>query len=97
MDVDLWLSMSQDFQFKRLTKTIAYAYQHEWAKTTAEIPRVRVETSLLVAEYGGWDIARRHLIRQADELVEARSKIRTVTQHPLYRLVQPIYKWLIKK
>ena len=78
-------------------KVVTYVRQYEHVKTTAEVPRMRAETSLLVAEYGGWDIARKHLMRQADALTEARRKIQMITTHPLYRLIRPIYKWLTRK
>jgi hypothetical protein len=96
LDVDLWLKMIQRYRFERVEETIAYAHQHREAKTTEEYPQTRAETSLLIAEHGGWDIARRHLMDQAEELAKTQKKVRRVTSHPLYRIVRPFYKWLFR-
>ncbi|MGB1217900.1 MAG: glycosyltransferase family 2 protein, partial [Saprospiraceae bacterium] len=50
MDVDLWLRISREFKIKKIDKTLAYAYIHEDAKTTADVLEMRIETCLLMCE-----------------------------------------------
>lgn len=98
MDVDLWLKMAREYEFERVDETIAYANQHEKAKTTGERPYMRAETIQLVVEHGGKEIAWRELRNMADDLAEAQQKIDMVKDNPLYRYVLgPAYRWLLKE
>lgn len=92
LDVDLWLKMSQKFEFKKLDAVLSHATAHPAAKTTVTKHQALVETWLLVMEYGAKDIAHRELMGLADSLVDAEQKIQSVTSHPLYKLVGPIYR-----
>ena len=92
LDVDLWLKMSQKFEFKKLDAVLSHATAHQDAKTTATKHQTSVETSLLMMEYGAKDVAYRDLIKLADSLVEAEQKIHLFTSHPVYKLVGPVYR-----
>lgn len=94
MDVDLWLKMVQQFEFVSTERRLAIAKAHDQAKTTGETERTTVEVSLLMAEYGGEDIARRYLMKMADEMAGMRKKIRVVTDHSVYRGAKSIYRFL---
>lgn len=94
MDVDLWLKMVQQFQFASTERRLAIAKAHNQAKTTGETERTTVEVSLLMAEHGEEDIARRYLMKMADEMAEMRKKVYAVTKHPLYKVVGPVFRLL---
>jgi glycosyltransferase involved in cell wall biosynthesis len=95
MDVDLWLRMSDAFEFSRVDETIAYAHQHDEAKTTGERQHMRAETILLAAEHGGYDVAHREAMKMADDLAEANRKVRLITDNILYRrVVGPAYRFI---
>jgi hypothetical protein len=95
MDVDLWLKMAREYDFEHIDRTIAYAYQHENAKTTKERPYMRAETIRLIAEHGGEEIAWRELENMAADLAESQRKVNTLKDNPLYRhVVGPVYRWL---
>jgi len=97
MDVDLWLKMAREYEFGRVSETIAYAYEHEQSKTTGERPYMRAETIQLIAEHGGEEIAWRELRNMADDLAEAQRKIGMIKENPLYRyVVGPVYRWLTR-
>lgn len=101
MDVDLWFKMVEEKQFEGLPEQLARAVQHPGAKTTAETTKTAVEVNLLLAEHGGYAIARRELMEIADEMAELerdREKLARITHHPLYRYVLgPIYRWVRAK
>ncbi len=92
LDVDLWLKISQKFKFHKLDAVLSHATAHPAAKTTATKHQALVETWLLVMEYGAKDITHRELMGLADSLVDAEQKIQSVTSHPLYKLIGPIYR-----
>ncbi|MGV2826785.1 glycosyltransferase family 2 protein [Myxosarcina sp. GI1(2024)] len=94
MDLDLWLKMSNQFNFKKIDKVLSNATLHKQAKTTASQEYLAVETALLLLKYGGEESARRRLIRLADALIETKQKIRLITANPLYKLVGPFYRSL---
>ncbi len=95
LDVDLWLRMSTEFDFAVVNEAIAYAYQHGGAKTTAEIPYVKAETSLVVAEHGGMGPVRDELMETVDDLVKSQNKLSRITHHPVYQyILGPMYRWL---
>jgi glycosyltransferase involved in cell wall biosynthesis len=92
LDVDLWLKISQKFEFQKLDTVLSHATAHQAAKTTAAKHQAWVETWLLMMEYGGKDIAYRELMGLADSLVNANKKIEKLTSHPVYKSVSPIYQ-----
>jgi glycosyltransferase involved in cell wall biosynthesis len=97
IDVDLWLKIAQHFQFDRIDVLLSSAIKHENAKTTAERERAKVEVAFLALDYGRRNVAFRTLNDMADNLAEARRKLRMVKMHPLYTLVGPIYRWYRKR
>lgn len=58
MDVDLWLNISKKFSIKRIKQSLAHAYIHDLAKTTAEVEKMKMETYLMIASHGKIVIAR---------------------------------------
>lgn len=91
MDLDLWLKISQKFNFSKLDHLLSQSTVHGKAKTTAERERMTVETCLLLIEYGGEAIARKKLLEMADALFETRKKVSLIANNPLYKLLRPIY------
>ena len=53
MDVDLWIKIAKQFKFDRIKDSLAHAYIHEDAKTTALIDEMIIETNLMIARHGG--------------------------------------------
>ncbi|QDO93680.1 glycosyltransferase [Formosa sediminum] len=53
MDVDLWIKIAKQFKFDRIKESLAHAYIHEDAKTTALIDEMIIETNLMIAQHGG--------------------------------------------
>nr|WP_272505939.1 glycosyltransferase family 2 protein [Salinibacter ruber] len=93
MDVDLWLKIAREYDFGRVDETIAYAYEHEGAKTTGERPRMRAETIKLIVEHGGREVAWRELDRMAEDLADAHQKIDYIKSTSLYRyVIGPLYR-----
>jgi glycosyltransferase involved in cell wall biosynthesis len=91
-DVDLWLKMSQRYKFARLKESISHAIKHNNAKTTSEKEKMKVETSLLILEYGGYDTAKNNLLKMADELYNVKRELRSLQNNPLYKIINYIKK-----
>lgn len=66
MDVDLWLKITQKYPASTLNETLAYAYTHPNAKTTAYKARMKMETSLLIALNGNIELARKESFKIID-------------------------------
>lgn len=89
LDVDLWLKISQKYNFVKIEQDLAHAYIHPNAKTTAERERSKAETALLVATYqGGFEAARQFLYEEADQL----SSLKKLIRHPLIKAARKIIK-----
>lgn len=61
MDVDFWIKISKEFKIERINATIAHAYAHENAKTTAEVKQMKLETYLMISSHGGFFDAKKGL------------------------------------
>lgn len=85
-DVDLWLKMSQNFNFFKLEKDIAHALIHPKAKTTAEKLMMKLETSVMLASH-------------ADGINEALKIIRQLNENEILdsQKTYQIIKYLIKR
>lgn len=95
-DVDLWLKVARKYSFARLEAYLSHALVHDNAKTIADKERMRVETCLLIMQYGGEDIARRELLGMADELAEANRKLGLVEHIPFVSRIKPVIKkWFL--
>ncbi len=67
MDYDLFMRMSQNFEFHLIDQEIAYSVFHEECKTVRDRAASIIETALVQVQFGGWDIARKELSQVAKE------------------------------
>lgn len=66
MDVDLWLKVARQYEFRRLDQDIAFAYAHDQAKTTAYAFNSRLETAFLIYRNGYKKLAMEEVQRAFD-------------------------------
>lgn len=88
LDVDLWLKISQKYKFEKLEHEIAHAYIHPDAKTTAEFDKMKIETALLITQYGGFEIARENLYQLWDKYAYARKVYDRLRQLKLFKTLK---------
>ena len=91
MDVDLWIKIAAKFPIKLLGRTLAFAYEHPDAKTTADKVNMRIETLLLSASYGDWSVAKKGLQQLVTENqgVGPRRNMFTSLYRKARRLIKP--------
>jgi GT2 family glycosyltransferase len=76
MDVALWLRMAKEFKFAPISKKLAIAVGHSQAKTTKDREKTTAEVALVLAEYGGRNIAQHDLMRLIEEHIALKEKWR---------------------
>jgi glycosyltransferase involved in cell wall biosynthesis len=90
-DVDLWLKMAEKFAFKKLDASLSHAIIHPEAKTTAEKEKMKIETSLLVSQYGGYEIAKKTLFEMAEMNLEQKKQPRYMLPAMVHKLMRDLY------
>ena len=95
LDVDLWLKMSQKYRFAKIEDSLSHAIIHPDAKTTAETERMIVETSLLVIQYGATDIARKNLMKLADQNYKLKNENKTLKSRTLKGILSKVKNKLL--
>jgi glycosyltransferase involved in cell wall biosynthesis len=68
MDLDLWLRMAKDYEFKSIDALLSRAKIHGTAKTTASRNLMVVDIALVIIRHGGEQQVRHHLERLAERL-----------------------------
>ena len=96
MDVDLWLRMIKKVEFRPIDRLLSSAVAHEAAKTTADINRMVVDCSLVVARAGGDRFVRERLESLADQLTRCEDRYQKLVQHPLVRFMKPLLRRIYK-
>ena len=94
LDVDLWLKISQKYTFAKLEQALAHAYIHPDAKTTAEFDKMKIETALLVSQYGGFDIARKNMYQLWDEYHYAHKLTKAARRSVYFPFIRKLFKLL---
>jgi glycosyltransferase involved in cell wall biosynthesis len=98
MDVDLWINISKKYEIKRVKENFAHAYAHENAKTTAEVDKMKLETYLMVASHGGFEISKKGLFDFFERNQNKKILSKTVLQQFSSRkLIKLAFKKLFKK
>lgn len=94
MDVSFWINISKKFKIERLNQTLAHAFAHENAKTTAEISSMKLETYLMISSQGGFKYAKKGLFRYFNK--ETKKKITSAEFLKEFSL-KKIFKIFLKK
>ena len=98
MDIDLWLKIAKQFEFKKIDHPIAHALIHDRAKNTAERENVIIETSLLINDYGAQDIAKKNLTIMTNHLLRYQNAYHKLKKVPLLNyILKPIARLINKK
>lgn len=98
MDVDLFLKIAKNYQFKRINQSLSHAYAHETAKTTGERIFCRAETIWLISQSeGGSAISRNQIMQFAQEYYTLKSKVDRVQTSTLFRLLYPLIRIFFKE
>jgi len=90
MDVDLWLKMVKNVEFKKIDRLLSSAVAHEAAKTTALRNQMLVDCAIVVARAGGDRFVRRDLENMAERLTKYEKFHQRITRHPVIRLLKPL-------
>lgn len=96
LDVDLWLKIAQKYKFEKIHENLAHAYIHEQAKTTAEKEKMKIETALLVATYGGFEVGRKVLYQFVEEYHLYRKTHHLIFYNPFVKLVKKVVNKICK-
>lgn len=94
MDVDLWLKISKKFPILQIPETLAYAYSHENAKTTAFREKMMMETILMLARNGEFEVAKEEGSRFLEELNNRSNKLST---RAAFKIIRKNIKNRLKK
>ncbi|VEP12241.1 conserved hypothetical protein [Hyella patelloides LEGE 07179] len=93
MDVKLWLDISKKYKFAPINQSLSHALVHQGSKTIGQGQYSRAETILLLAEYGGEEIAKKELFDLMDMLTHYLLLKKRIQKNPLVKyFLMPIYR-----
>ncbi len=93
MDLKLWLDISKKYTFAQIDQSLSHVLVHQGSKTIGQGAYSRAEIILLVAKYGGEEIAKKELFKLMDTLTHYQSLRNRIQQIPLVKyLLLPIYR-----
>lgn len=91
LDVNLWLKIAQKYKLVKLEKDLAHAYAHENAKTKAETEKMKIETALMISQYGGFEIGRKLLYEQIEGLLAIKEEYYTSIMNRIKRKLKSYF------
>ncbi|PNW26866.1 glycosyltransferase family 2 protein [Formosa algae] len=84
MDVDLWIKIAKQYKIDRINESLAHAYIHEDAKTTALIDEMIIETNLMIAQHGGLKQAEQTILQHLNNKVNQNKSVSFKTKIKQY-------------
>ncbi len=93
LDVDLWIRISEKFEFKKIDDLLSIALSHPQAKTTAMENLMYVDFAIMVMRHGNEAKARELLERQANILSELQAKM---DKYNLKKKLKKLYRKIVK-
>lgn len=88
MDLDLWINIAKNFEFKKIDDLISVALKHARAKTTSDAELSRVDVAIVYAKHGRAGQARAELEKLLDKLNACRAELEFIYRLPLvWRLI----------
>ncbi|MDO6760242.1 glycosyltransferase family 2 protein [Tamlana sp. 2_MG-2023] len=95
MDVDLWIKIAKQYKIVRIQDSLAHAFIHEDAKTTALIDEMIIETNLMIAQHGGLKEAQncieKHFINKLNRVKRTNQSFSFFYKEKLKRLVDRVF------
>ena len=97
MDVKLWLDISKKYSFSSIDFVLSCALAHNASKTVGQGAYSRAETILLIAKYGGEEIAKKEIYALADVVTKYDLLRKRLGNIPLLKsFIFPLYRKYIK-